>query len=241
MAQQLDNRAIIAASGVVAIDLFRQTYPDFLALFDVPKFAKTLNDELSFAGVSPETASNFSIQNMLRDLERLTLDLLDRGALRQIQKFGIIAEAQTNIDRMTANVKGFPRGATRGAKPQTVSAAEPEAPVSKWATLTQGQFDAMPTRESKSLYQTDPEFRAAVDRLSSADAEVKASRSATARQKVFIYRTDTNEYFWKFAGAVGTSHWVKEADHRVNLFTPEEANRLRNFQGSADSSRCVWS
>src|SRR6266853_1442434 len=101
--------AVVQATGVAAVDLFLRTYADFVALFDSEELAKAIQDELAFVGVSEKTKKSMTIENFFQDIERLCYDLLERGALAKIQRFGISPEAQAQIQRLENSARGIPR------------------------------------------------------------------------------------------------------------------------------------
>jgi hypothetical protein len=212
--------AVLQATGVAAVDLFLKTYADFVALFDSEELAKAIQDELAFSGVSENTQKSVTIQNFFHDIERLTYDLLERGALRKIQRFGITPEAQVQITRLENSVRGIPRGATGGSRTPGQSAGETQEPVSKWASLTSAEFDRMSSSEVKRLRQTDPDFREAVERLAQEDAAKGPAPDSTG--KVYLKRAD-GQFFqeWKY----GQSVWTRSFDLRAYM-TYEEGNRI---------------
>jgi hypothetical protein len=210
--------AVLQATGVAAVDLFLSSYADFVALFDSEELAKTLQDELALVGVSEQTKQSITIENFFKDIERLTYDLLERGALRKIQRFGITAEAQAQIQRLENSARGIPRGATGGKRTQSTDA--PEEPVSKWVSLTNEQFNRMSSSEVKRLRQTDPDFLAAVERLAQEDVTKGPAADSTGR--VYLKRAD-GQFFqeWKY----GQSVWTPSFDLRAYMIYTE-AHRI---------------
>ncbi len=212
--------AVVQATGVAAVDLFLKTYADFVALFDSEELAKAIDAELKFSGVSEKTKQSVTIENFFQDIERLTYDLLERGALRKIQRFGITSEAQVQITRLENSARGIPRGATGGKGNSLQSADAPQEPVSKWATLTNDQYNRMSAAEVRTLRKTDPDFVAAVARLADEDAARGPAADSTGR--VYLKRTD-GQFFqeWKY----GQSVWTPSFDLRAYMIY-SEAHRI---------------
>jgi len=211
--------AVLQATGVAAVDLFLRTYADFVALFESEELAKALQDELGFVGVSEKTRKSMSIENFFQDIERLCYDLLERGALAKIQRFGITPEAQVQMTRLENSARGIPRGAT-GGKRTSQAIDAPEEPVSKWASLTNEQFARMSSSEVKRLRQTDPEFVAAVNRL--ADEDVAKGPAADSTGRVYLKMED-GRFFESFK--TGQPQFTSSFHNRAHMTYPE-ANRI---------------
>jgi hypothetical protein len=212
--------AVVQATGVAAVDLFLRTYADFVALFDSEELAKALQDELAFVGVSEKTKKSMTIENFFQDIERLCYDLLERGALTKIQRFGITPEAQAQMTRLENSARGIPRGATGGKRNSSQSTDAQQEPVSKWATLTNEQFNRMSSSEVKRLRQTDPDFREAVERLAQEDAAAGPALDSTG--KVYLKRADGHFFQeWKY----GQSVWSPSFDLRAYM-DYSEAHRI---------------
>jgi len=226
MSTTISPLAVVQATGVAAVDLFLRTYADFVALFDSEELAKALQDELAIVGVSENTKQSMTIENFFKDIERLCFDLLERGALRRIQRFGITPEAQAQIERLENSARGIPRGATGGKRNSYQSADAPQESVSKWANFTNDQYNRMSATEVRNLRRTDPDFVAAVARLADEDTAKGLVGGATGR--VYLKRSD-GLYFELFRNQqpVFTSIF----DSRAHMVYSEAHRLLTMFSG----------
>lgn len=182
-----------------ATKVLEEKYGDVIALFDTNKFYTMLGDEIRLSGLSAETKANYTVGNLVRDTEKAFLAILDRGVLRSIQKFGTTQEAEQQIEELRENASWIPRGATRGAAPAASKVEEVRAP-SRWESLTQEQYDRMPAAEARALRKSDPDFRAAEERLASA-IPVK---DQTSTGRVYLRRKDTQQALTGFQHGYAT-------------------------------------
>jgi hypothetical protein len=220
MSTTISPLAVVQATGVAAVDLFLKSYADFVALFDTNELAKAIDAELKFAGVSEKTKQSVTIENFFHDVERLTCDLLERGALRKIQRFGTTPEAEAQIQRLQNSARGIPRGATGGKRSSSQSADAPQEPVSKWASLTNDEYNRMSAAEVRTLRKTDPDFVAAVARL--ADEEAAKGPAADSTGRVYLKRAD-GQFFESFRN--GQSVFTPSFDSRAHMVY-SEAHRI---------------
>ena len=166
---------------------------------------------------------NFSVQALVLETEKAFVRLLDRGALAPIQRFGSTQEAEDEIAEMRARANSHPRGTvnTSGRKDEVT----PQAPQSRWANLTQEEFNLMPSRKSKELYKSDVDFRAAVDRLSAEDAAKAPSPDTTGR--AYLKRKGDGFFFKEWLH--GTDFWTPSFDLRADMTYVEAKRQIDGF------------
>src|SRR4029077_16338311 len=117
-----------------AMENFEKWYSDFISLFDGKRFYETVRDEIALTGV----AKPVTVASIILDSEQAVVRLLDRGALNSIKKFGTTNEEEEQSEDMRAKANARPRGTvnTGGRKDEVT----PQAPQSRWDTLTQEQL-----------------------------------------------------------------------------------------------------
>jgi len=95
----------IAEVSSDASELFERLYADLIACFDTNEFWKAMAAEAKTSGLSDHLRSNFTVQNMLLEIETHFLSLLDRGAFTGLQKFGLTKEAKAQVNKIENKVK----------------------------------------------------------------------------------------------------------------------------------------
>jgi hypothetical protein len=203
-----------------AMEKFEERYSDFISLFDSTSFYETVRDEIALTGV----AKPMTIASIILDSEQAVIRLLDRGALNSIQKFGTTNEAEEQIEDMRAKANARPRGTvnTGGRKDEEVT---PQVPQSRWDTLTQQQLDAMSAQQSRELYKTDADFRAAFDRLAAEDAAKAVSPDTTGR--AYLRRKSDGFFFKEWLHR--TDFWTPSFDLRADMTYVEAKRQIDGF------------
>jgi len=194
---------------------FDRLYANFIACFDSDKFWEILGDEIRIAGLSEETKKNFSVQNLLKDTERACLALLERNAFNSVQRFGLTTEAEEEINKLKAAVRPAQKAEKSGL-----------SLLSRWSNLTQEQLDAMPARQSRELYRSDLDFRAAFDRLAEADAAKAPSLDTTGR--VFLRRKSDQQFFKEWRN--GIDYWTPDFNLRAHMTYSEGNRQIERFR-----------
>jgi hypothetical protein len=209
-------------AGSEASALFDKTYSDLLVCFDVDRLYHLIGDEIRISGLPEDVKKNFSVQSLVQETEKAFVRLLERGALSSIQRFGLTDEAQKQIEDMKARANSRPRGTMKTGGQKEVT---PQAPQSRWANLTQDQFDAMPVRESRALYKADNDFRAAVDRLAAEDATKAPSPDTTGR--AYLRRKSDGFFFKEWLH--GVDYWTPGFDLRADMTYVEAKRQIDGF------------
>jgi hypothetical protein len=214
----------IQNAGSEASAFFDKTYSDLVVCFDVDRLYHLIGDEIRISGLPEEVKKNFSIKSLVLETEKAFVRLLDRGALTPIQRFGITHEAEEQIADMRARANARPRGTVKpGGQKDEVT---PKAPQSRWANLTQDEFNLMPSRQSKELYKSDADFRAAVDRLSAEDAAKAPSSDTTGR--VFLRRKTDQQFFKEWKN--GVDYWTPDFNFRAHMVYSEGNRQIESFR-----------
>ena len=174
----------------------------------------------------PSTDAGFQegLKRLSRHLDTVFLYLYDSGRLvldSPLTTLGQQALLKVR-GRVASSATAIPRGSVAVSKPEVAAPAASITTPSKWDGLTMKQFDQMPARESRSLYASDPAFRAAVDRLTRAQAEASAVHPNTTG-RCFIQRRDTKQILWK--PCLMFPVWIETADYRTGQFDYATANR----------------
>jgi len=218
----------IQNAGSEASALFDKTYSDLVVCFDVDRLYHLIGDEIRISGLPEEVKKNFSIQSLVLETEKAFVRLLDRGALTPIQRFGITHEAEEQIEDMRAKANARLRGTakTGGISGPQNDEVTPQVPQSRWANLTQDEFNLMPTRRSKELYKSDADFRAAVDRLSAEDAAKAPSPDVTGR--IYLRRKSDQQFFREWKN--GIDYWTPDFNFRAHMTYPEGNRQIESFR-----------
>jgi hypothetical protein len=203
-----------------AMEKFEERYSDFISLFDTTRFYETVRDEIALTGITKPT----TVASIILDSEQAVVRLLDRGALNSVQRFGTTNEAEEQIEDMRAKANARPRGTvnTGGRKDEVT----PQVPQSRWANLTQDEFNLMPSRQSKERYKSDPDFRAAVDRLAEADAAKAPSPDTTGR--AYLRRKSDQQFFREWKN--GIDYWTPDFNFRAHMVYSEGNRQIESFR-----------